>query len=342
MGTAGIAEKVCVAIAEASNATVAAVASRDKAKAEEYIKANCPGARAYGSYEELLDDADIQVVYLPLPTSVRPEWVVKAAAKKKHILCEKPIAGNAEDSKKVFDAVRQAGVQFMDNTMMMHNSRLDAIRKVLDDEAFFGRPQHVVSTFTLPFGATVEDFKTGNIRMKAATEPLGCLGDLGWYCARFTQWVFGYDAPESVSCTYLETTDEGVPLRLVANLKFSTGRSASFDCSFTHALRYWAEIASEKCSLRVEDFVITSKPDVCSFTVTSGGIGEKALTFPITELKSEEIRENPQHTRLIEKFSTLATSGEIDESWMKISEQTNQLLLALEASAKQQGAWLTV
>jgi len=340
LGSANIAQKVCVAISEASNATVVAVASRDKAKAEAFIEAHSPGARAV-SYEDLLDDPEIQVVYIPLPTGMRADWVVKAAEKKKHVLCEKPIATNAADSKRIIDACKANGVQFMDNTMFMHSGRFGAMRKVLDDSELFGVPRHVVSCFTIPLGATDDEFKTGNIRLKKDMEPLGCLGDLGWYCVRFTEWAFGYEKPESVRCDYLESTDEGVPVSLSATLKFSGGRTASFDCSFVHAWRDWAEVVSEKCALRVDDFVIPSKADVCNYTVLQGSCADKGLTFPIDVVKTEDIKEKAQHTLLIEKFSSIVTSGEIEECWPKFSQQTQMLLLALAASASSNGAWVT-
>merc|ERR1712048_1276728 len=106
---------------------------------------------------------------------------------------------------------------------------------------------------SLPLGLTDPSFAAGNVRMKKETEPLGALGDLGWYCTRITLWAFDFEQPEAVSCHFLEATDEGVPIRLVANMKFAGGRSASFDCSFKHAWRQWVEFASEKCTLRVED-----------------------------------------------------------------------------------------
>lgn len=337
IGTANIAEKVCVAIKEASNASVWAVASREKAKAETFIGSNCPGATAYGSYEELLDDEKVQAVYIPLPTGMRTEWVLKAAAKKKHVLCEKPIAPNARDAARIIDACQAAGVQFMDNTMMMHGERWESMQKVLDDHEFFGKVCHVASCFTIPFGLQ-DDWE--NIRVKRSLEPLGALGDLGWYCARFTSFAFGYEDPEAVSCHFLAETSEGVPTTAVATLKYSGGRTATFDCSFRAGYRQWAEITTEKCTLNVEDFVIP-KADVCSYKICKGNIAEKALTFPNDVVRTEEFKGTPQHTRLIEKMSSIVVSGELEEIWPKVSKQTQLLLGALVSSARQQAAWVT-
>jgi len=341
MGTAGIAVKFCVSVSEASNATVAAVASRDKAKAEAWVIDNCKGARAYGSYEELLDDPEIQAVYIPLPTALRPDWVEKAAAKKKHVLCEKPIATSAEDTRRVMEACKSNGVQFMDDTMFMHNGRTAAMRKVLDDPEFFGTLKHVSSSFSVPLAATMPELFKDNIRMKKATEPLGALGDLGWYNVYFILWAFGYENPEAVSCHFIEKTDEGVPVTALANFKFAGGRTASMHCSFSAAWRDHSEVVSEKCFLRVDDFVVTAKEGVSTFTVTQGSCADKAITFPMEVVKTEDVKEKMQHTLLVEKFSSIVTSGELDDGWPKKSEQVNLTLLSMVASASKDGAWIT-
>lgn len=338
LGTADIARKFCVSVSEATNATVAAVASRDKSKAEAWVSDNCKGARAYGSYEELLEDAEIEAVYIPLPTALRPDWVEKAAAKKKHVLCEKPVASTAKDVRRVMQACKSNGVQFMDNTMFMHNGRMSAMRKVLDDPELFGTLKHVASSFSIPM-ATEAEWAKSNIRMKKATEPLGALGDLGWYNVYFILWAFGYENPEAISCHFMEKTDEGVPLSVLANFKFSGGRTASMDCSFKAAWRDHSEVVSEKCCLRVDDFVITAKEGVSSFTVTKGSCADKAITFPVEVIKTEDVKEKMQHTLLVEKFGSIVASGELDNSWPKNSEQVNLTLLAMVASAKLDGAW---
>lgn len=339
LGCAGIAEKVCVAIAEADNATVYAVGSRTKEKAEAFIVKHCPGACAYDSYDAVLEDPKVQAVYIPLPTGLRAAWVFKAATKKKHILCEKPISGSKEETLKIFEACKAEGVQIMDDTMFMHNPRLAGMRTALDNTTMFGTPYHVVSSFSLPFGRTNPDWAASNVRMKKDMEPLGALGDLGWYTTRFTLWAFDFEQPEAVSCHFLETTEEGVPLRLTATMKFSGGRSAQFDCSFMHAWRQWGEVTSEKCTLRVDDFVIPAKSETCSYTISQGSCGDRSLTFPCEEIETKSFTGKAQHTLLIEKLASLVTSGTIDNHWATIAQQTNLLLLSLVISAENGGAW---
>eukprot|EP00933_Yihiella_yeosuensis_P081231 TRINITY_DN94796_c0_g1_i1.p1 TRINITY_DN94796_c0_g1~~TRINITY_DN94796_c0_g1_i1.p1 ORF type:complete len:600 (+),score=127.64 TRINITY_DN94796_c0_g1_i1:69-1868(+) len=341
LGCASIAQKVCVAIAEAANAECVAVASRDKAKAEAFAASHAPGATAYGSYEELLDDENVQVVYVPVPTGTRAEFILKAAEKKKHVLCEKPLTGTIREASGVIDACKNAGVQFMDNTMFMHNERLEAMKKVIDDQESFGSLRHVNSTFTIPFGND-ESWAKDNIRLNRALEPLGALGDLGWYCARFSLWAFGYEDPESVSCHFLEETSEGVPISAAATMKFSGGRTATFHCCFKSGLRQSAEVVGTKCSLELEDFVIPASAESGKFKVKKGSISDKALTFPTEVVKEETVGYNngQQHTRLVEKMSNIVTSGELEEFWPKVAYQTQILLGAMLLSSRRLSNWV--
>ena len=169
-----------------------AVASRDLQRCRHFI-AECqrhapfdPPPQAFGSYEELLASDTVDAVYVPLPTGVRKAWLIRAAEAGKHVLAEKPVAATAGDVREILAACRRNGVQFMDGVMFMHSRRLDRIREVLDDGESVGQIRRIVSQFS--FGAPPEFFQ-GNIRTHSGLEPLGCLGDLGWYCIRFTLWV---------------------------------------------------------------------------------------------------------------------------------------------------------
>src|SRR5579884_2682381 len=89
-------ERVLPAIAASSNGRLLGVGSRDLARAEQ-LAARYPGARAFGSYDDLLADPEIEAVYIPLPNQLHAEWTNRAAQAGKHVLCEKPLAGSSED-----------------------------------------------------------------------------------------------------------------------------------------------------------------------------------------------------------------------------------------------------
>lgn len=338
IGCAGIAEKQCAGIAEASNASVVAVGSRNMEKAADFIKKHAPGATPYACYDDVLADSKVQVLYIPLPTSMKKEWVLKAAAKKKHVVCEKPIAVSTADAKEMIEACKEAGVQFMDNTMMMHHTRLENVKRVIGNRDAFGAVKHVVSTFSIPFGND-EGWASSNIRMNASTEPFGALGDLGWYCIRISQWAFNYEEPQEVSCHYFETTEDGVPITAHAILKYSGGRTATFDCSFKCGLRQWVEVVGEKHQVSWDDFVVTNVKDEARYTVAEGGIADRAITFPKHVLEEGNAKGCVQHTKLIETMSDLSSKSVPDAHWPFISEQTQNIMMALHESAKNGGCW---
>lgn len=141
LSTAAISRKNWKSIALSAGGTITAVASRDAAKAQQFIDecaAEVPFATppaAVGDYDSLLGRSDVDAVYVALPTSLRKPWVLKAAAAGKHVLCEKPVADSAEDAAEMIDACHAAGVQFMDGVMFSHSSRLTALRNAIDGPA---------------------------------------------------------------------------------------------------------------------------------------------------------------------------------------------------------------
>src|SRR5262245_72229 len=263
LGTATIARKNWKAIHNAPSAMLMAVASRDRARAQRFIEecqAHTPFSTvpsACGGYEELLARDDIDAVYLPLPTAVRKEWVVRAAKAGKHILCEKPCAVTSADLGEILDACRRSNVQFMDGVMFMHSRRLGLMRRVLDNQQAVGAIRRIATQFS--FKAS-DEFLSGNIRVQSDLEPLGCLGDLGWYNIRFSLWAMNEQLPRSVTGRLLgEHAGQGglpVPVEFSGELLYPNGVSASFYCSFRTENQQWAHVSGTRGQLYVDDFVL--------------------------------------------------------------------------------------
>jgi predicted dehydrogenase len=140
LGCANIAKKMSRAILGSPGTCLHAIGSRSLEKAQAFAKANGfpPEARVYGSYQSVLDDELVDVVYLPLPTSLHLEWVMKAIQRRKHILLEKPPALSVEDLDKMLSACQKEGLQFMDCTMFMHHPRTARMKEVLGNKDLFG------------------------------------------------------------------------------------------------------------------------------------------------------------------------------------------------------------
>lgn len=145
VGCAEIARKVSRAILLSQTATLYAVGSRTIEKAQKFAADNgFPAtAKVYGSYEEVVDDPNVDAVYLPLPTSLHMKWAVLAAQKKKHLLLEKPVGLNVEEVDVILAACEANGVQFMDGTMWMHHPRTAKMREFLSDAKLFGELKSV-------------------------------------------------------------------------------------------------------------------------------------------------------------------------------------------------------
>ncbi len=133
--TANIARKNWLAIKNSENSTVTAVASRSVGQSTTIYR-RCdahtsfdPKPVAFGSYEELLARPDVDAVYLPIPTGIRKEWVIRAAEAGKHVLAEKPIGCDAEEAEEMIAACQKNNVQFMDGVMFMHSQRLNKFEK---------------------------------------------------------------------------------------------------------------------------------------------------------------------------------------------------------------------
>lgn len=351
LGAANIARKNWKAIRLAENATLTAVASREPARAQEWIDANqaeCPfpTAPAACGYDELLKRPDVDAVYVPLPTGVRREWVVKAAGAGKHVLCEKPCAPDAGELRAMLDVCKASGVQFMDGVMFMHGKRLPLLRSVIDDGQTVGQLRRVASNFSFAAG---DDFLKNNIRVSAATEPLGALGDLGWYNIRFSLFVMNYAMPAKVSGRMLTANADGVPMEFSGEMFWPTGVSASFYCSFNTELQQWAHVSGTQGSVGVRDFVLPYYGCESEFVADRPVFNVKGTSyhweshprrFAVPEYSDGA--PDAQETNMIRTFSGLALGGRPDPFWPEVALKTQTVLDACLASSRQDGALVAI
>jgi len=354
LGTANIARKNWKGMRLAGNAQVAAVASRDPAKAQRFIdecqsEAPFPVAPAACTYPELLKRDDVDAVYIPLPTGIRAEWVIKAAEAGKHVLCEKPCGVNAGELKAILDACRANRVQFMDGVMFMHSARLPLLRQTLDDGETVGEIRRVTSQFC--FSAPDEFMKT-NIRVSDTLEPLGALGDLGWYNLRFSLFAMRYQMPERVAGRTLfehGTGEKPVPMEFSGELFFRGGATASFYCSFRTENHQWAHVSGSKGSILVSDFVLPFFGCEASFEANRPIFAASGCTF---RMESHPVRyavrecsegtENAQETNMIRTFGSLVLEKKIDHAWGDVAMKTQIVMDACLRSAQQNGKMIDV
>lgn len=147
LSTAKIArEQLMPAIGKATNASLAAIASRDLERAQE-IAAAFGIPRAYGSYDELLASPDVDAIYVPLPTAQHTEWTLKAIAAGKHVLCEKPMGMTVTDIDRIIAAAKDAGVVVSEAFMVTYHPQWAKVRDLIAGGAI-GRLIHVEASFS--------------------------------------------------------------------------------------------------------------------------------------------------------------------------------------------------
>jgi len=357
LGTANIARKNWRAIRMAENATLTAVASRTTERAQTFIN-ECQATdyfanplAAVGSYDALLTRDDVDAIYIPLPTGLRKEWVLKAAQAGKHVLVEKPVGVAGTDVREMLDACMSANVQFMDGVMFMHSQRLEALRTTLEDGESVGTLRRIATQFSFQAG---EEFLKGDIRMHGNLEPAGCVGDLGWYNIRFTLWAMKYQMPTRVRGQLLAAagspdSPDRVPVEFSGELLFGNDVSASFYCSFQTENQQWANLSGSKGFIHVRDFVLPFYGSEADFTVSRAGFCQVGCDFDaldhtnriaISEFSNG--RQNSQETNMIRQFSKLALSGKPDQTWGEITLKTQTVMDACLTSAQQDGAWQTI
>ncbi|KAA8537988.1 hypothetical protein F0562_027432 [Nyssa sinensis] len=338
LGCADIARKVSRAITLAPNASLYAVGSRSIHKAARFASANGfpPSAKVYGSYEAVLDDPDVDAVYVPLPTSLHVRWAVLAAQKKKHLLLEKPVALNVSEFDTIIEACESNGVQFMDATMWMHHPRTAKMREFLSDSQRFGQLKSVHSCFTF---CADPDFLKNDIRVKPDLDALGALGDIGWYCIRSILWVADFELPESVVALRGPVFNEaGVILSCGSSLHWEDGKVATFHCSFLSNLTMDVTAVGTKGTLHLHDFVIPFEESKASFSVaTESGFTELVTGWAPLPSEHTVMTDLPQDALMVREFSRLVggikKSGlKPEKKWANLSRKTQLVLNAVKAS----------
>ncbi len=221
LSTARINERLIPAIRQTARAEVTAVASRSPEKASRYA-AEWEIPRAYGSYGELLQDREIDAVYIPLPNSEHVEWTVRAAAAGKHVLCEKPLALTTDEVDCMAAASRDHGVIVQEAAMYRFHPQTRELRDLVAGGAI-GEVRFIQCNF----GFTLTN--AGDIRLEPDLGG-GALWDIGSYPVSFSRTVLGAEPVAVVG--WQAPSDSGVDLSFGGQLRFGTGALAQFCCSF--------------------------------------------------------------------------------------------------------------
>ncbi len=242
LSTANINRKLLAGAGGTDEATVVAVASRDRSRAEAFAREHGI-ERALGSYEELLADPEVEAIYNPLPNSMHVPWSVRALEAGKHVLCEKPLTRRPAEAEEAFAVAERSGRLLAEAFMWRHHPQTQRLRELLDD-GVIGRLRLVRASFSFPLG------EPDDIRLNGELDG-GALMDVGCYCVSGSRFVAGTE-PERVAGERV-LGGKGVDVAFSATLRFPDDVLAQFDCGLAVQDRFGLEAIGEEGSLYVAD-----------------------------------------------------------------------------------------
>ncbi len=241
MSTARINLKFLAGARQAQDVEIVAVGSRDRARGEQFAREHGI-ERVHAGYERLLEDPDIEVVYIPLPNSLHIEWTTRALQAGKHVLCEKPLSRRAQEVSEAFDLAERVDRLLMEGFMYRHNPQTARLCELIREGAV-GRLRMISSTFSF---ATAD---AGDVRLSTALDG-GALMDVGCYCVSASRLLAG--EPERVSAEQALGA-EGVDVAFTATMRFPNEVLAHFDAGLALDVRDRLEVVGEEGSLILED-----------------------------------------------------------------------------------------
>jgi predicted dehydrogenase len=221
LGTAKIAvEKVIPGMQGSVLAQVVAIASRDIAKAR--AAANRLGIpRSYGSYQELINDPDIEAIYNPLPNHLHVPWSIRAAEQGKHVLCEKPIALTAPEARELLEARDRTGVQIGEAFMVRTHPQWLKVKEIIASGRI-GELRLIAGHFSY------YRRDPGDIRSRVEWGG-GALMDVGCYPITLSRWLFGAEPIEVIGL--IERDPDMKVDRLTSGLLCFERGQATFSCA---------------------------------------------------------------------------------------------------------------
>ncbi len=240
LSTARINRAVIPPIRASQQSELKAVASRDSVKARDYAKAwHIP--HAYGSYEELLADENIDVIYNPLPNHLHAEWSIRAAEAGKHVLCEKPLALSLDEVDRMMAAAKQHNVIITEAFMYQHHPQTLKVLELIKQDAI-GDLLLIKGAFTFYLD------RSDDVRWVPEWGG-GSIWDVGCYPISFTRLVADADPVEVFG--WQVTGSTGIDVVFSGQLRFAGGLLAQFDCGFCAPFRTAIEIVGTTGSIEL-------------------------------------------------------------------------------------------
>lgn len=270
--------------------------------------------QAYDNYRAILDDPEIDAVYIPCTGEMHRQWTIAAAHAGKHILCEKPLALNMEEAQEMVDVCRDEGVILMEAFMWRHHPRAKLARALVRQGAI-GPLRQIVASFS--FDIDRNDWRLIPERGGGAMWDVGCYGV---NCSRF----FTESEPIRIDSS-ARWWPTGVDMSMRIGLTFPGEVLANIDCSFEQPYRCRAEIVGEKGRILLEDAFVPLDHSVLKIQRNCNQETPwEEIAIPAANQYSEQVDD---FCRSIESGS-LVDPGEDGLANMKVLELAHQLAAA--------------
>jgi xylose dehydrogenase (NAD/NADP) len=270
IGPGGIARgAIMPAFEEIDNAVVVAVASRERARASAFA-ADFRIPRAYAGYDMLVDDPDIEAIYIALPNNLHAEWAIRAMQAGKHVLCEKPLAVTAAEAETMVAVAEETGVLFMEAVMYRFHPRIRDTAALVQDGAI-GTPLLVRSSFCFTM-AQQENYR--NVPEMGG----GAVLDVGSYCVNATRLLLNEEPHTVMAMSIL--ADTGTDETLTGLLSFPSGALAQIQCSFGSAEHQSLDVVGTDGSIEIAHPFTTWRNDESSIRLTQADQSEEIVFAP--------------------------------------------------------------
>ncbi|HEU0002906.1 MAG TPA: Gfo/Idh/MocA family oxidoreductase [Ktedonobacteraceae bacterium] len=270
LGAGFIANRAMIpAIQQSSRARVLAVASRDEQRGHETAQ-RFSIERVYHDYRALLDDPDVQVVYIALPNHLHHEWTIRAARAGKHVLCEKPLALNAAECDDIISTCHSLKVLFMEAVMYRFHPRMQALKRMLV-AGEVGELRFIHAAFSFPFDAPA------NYRGFPQFGG-GALLDVGSYCVNAARWLS--DSEPTAIHPVFSYSQNNIDLSASAILQFGPRLAAHIQCSFMAAEHQVIEIVGSEAAITAPLAFTAWRDDSTALLIQRGATFERREFVP--------------------------------------------------------------
>lgn len=319
LGAARINQQLMPAIVEANNSALVAIASRRSGAAAETLAQYAPqqkNVKIYDSPESLLENDNIDAVYIPLANNEHAEWTLRAIEQGKHVLCEKPMALTVSDIEAIDNAAQKHNVIVMEGFMYRFHPQHSRVKEIIAS-GLIGDVRSVRSCFSYIMQPARHYRIAGTI-----DEGSGAMWDIGCYAIHAARLPFPNDLPVAISAM-AKHIDTGADISCNGIIDFADGKYAHFDFGFEHARRAEYEIIGSKGGLKCHNvWAKQAETPVISWWTETGEQRQETLSVA-------------NHFRLeIEHFSDCVLNNKNPALSLDDAKQNCQLIVAALESIK--------